>query len=303
MAYTGKDFSLAMEKIQDTALRIYNRANKANVPNALIVIELLDMDLDSIVGREMDVELEKLMIQYDAELRAMQSFADISENVIESLIRTDLIVYQNKIKDKISLTFNHMEDSIYNLESFVDFDSFTRNNPVISEYFFEINNSVNKKEELFNLINNVYFDSLYYEVKNTFQSFDLKKKEFESSFGRLKTHLPQASIPQVSTIVSGFYNDVVLADNNIIIGLDYFLIEESKFKPQDIPSFILNRFNPDNLVPITMSVYCSQFNKINPLDNTMISEMLNFGKLYYLLQAILPCEGPHKLIGYSKEEW
>ena len=39
-----------------------------------------------------------------------------------------------------------MEDSIYNLESFVDFDSFTRNNPVISEYFFEINNSVNKKE-------------------------------------------------------------------------------------------------------------------------------------------------------------
>ena len=63
---------------------------------------------------------------------------------------------KNKIKHKVSLTFNHMEDSIYNLESFDDFDSFTKNNPVISEYFFEINNSVNKKEELFNLINNIY---------------------------------------------------------------------------------------------------------------------------------------------------
>ena len=210
---------------------------------------------------------------------------------------------KNKIKNKISLTFNHAEDSIYNFEDFEDFDSFTNNNPLISEYFFEINNSVNKKEELFSLINNIYFDSLYYEVKNTFQSFDLKKKEFENSFARLKTHLPQVSIPQITTIVSGFYNDVVLSDNNIIIGLDYFLNEESKFKPQDIPGFILKRYNPGNLVPITMSVYCSQFNKINPLDNTMISEMLNFGKLYYLLQAIMPCEEPHKLIGYSLEEW
>ena len=122
MAYTGKDFSLAMEKIQDTALRIYNRANKANVPNDLIVKELLDMDLDSIVGREMDVELEKLMIQYAAELRAMQSFADISENVIESLIRTDLIVYQNKIKDKIDVMRKLMIESVIGDLSVSDFE-------------------------------------------------------------------------------------------------------------------------------------------------------------------------------------
>ena len=122
MAYTGKDFSLAMEKIQDTALRIYNRANKANVPNDLIVKELLDMDLDSIVGREMDVELEKLMIQYASELRAMQSFADISENVIESLIRTDLIVYQNKIKDKIDVMRKLMIESVIGDLSVSDFE-------------------------------------------------------------------------------------------------------------------------------------------------------------------------------------
>ena len=123
MAYTGKDFSLAMEKIQDTALRIYNRANKANVPNNLIVKELLDMDLDSIVGREMDVELEKLMIQYASELRAMQSFADISENVIESLIRTDLIVYQNKIKDKIDVMRKLMIESVIGDLSVSDFEN------------------------------------------------------------------------------------------------------------------------------------------------------------------------------------
>ena len=112
MAYTGKDFSLAFEKVQDTALRIYNRANKANVPNDLIVKELLDLDLDSIIGREMNPELERLMIQYASELKSMQSFADISENVIESLIRTDLIVYQNKIQDKIDVMRKLMIESV-----------------------------------------------------------------------------------------------------------------------------------------------------------------------------------------------
>lgn len=112
MAYTGKDFSLALEKVQDTALRIYNNANKANLSNDVIVKELLDLDLDNIIKKDMDVELEKLMIQYASELRAMQSFADISENVIESLIRTDLIVYQNKIKDKIDVMRKLMIESV-----------------------------------------------------------------------------------------------------------------------------------------------------------------------------------------------
>ena len=112
MAYTGKDFSLAFEKVQNNMLRIYSKANKANVPNDLIVKELLDMDLNSIVGREMDAELERLMIQYASELKSMQSFADISENVIESLIKTDLIVYQNEIQDKIDVMRKLMIESV-----------------------------------------------------------------------------------------------------------------------------------------------------------------------------------------------
>jgi hypothetical protein len=112
MAYTGKDFSLAFEQVQDTVLKIYNRANKAQLSNDLIVKELLDLDLDQIVGNQMNGELEKLMTQYASELKAMQSFADISENVIDSLIKTDLIVYQNKIKDKIDVMRKLMIESV-----------------------------------------------------------------------------------------------------------------------------------------------------------------------------------------------
>ena len=123
MAYTGKDFSLAFEKVQDTILKIYNQANKSNVSNDLIVKELLDLDLDTVIEKDMNVELNKLMTQYATELKTMQSFADISENVIDSLIKTDLIVYQNKIKDKIDVMRKLMIESVIGDISINEFES------------------------------------------------------------------------------------------------------------------------------------------------------------------------------------
>ena len=210
---------------------------------------------------------------------------------------------ENKTKDVIQLSFVNKEDTLYRIKSFQKFQQFIKNNPVISSQFLESNKSILKDQQLYSLINNVYFDSLYFQVKNTFGSFEEQKKEIEQSFSRLKKFLPSIKNPTITTIISGFYNDIVVTDNNIIVGLDYFLEPGSKYKPQDIPKYILNRYNPNSIVPMIMSVYCSQFNQINNLDQTMISEMLSFGKLYYLLSSILPCVPPHSIIGYTKEEW
>ena len=110
--YTGEQFNIAIQKLQDSVIKIYNKANKANVPNDVIVKELLDLDLNQAVGKQINGQLELLMTQYALELKNMQSFADISETVIESLIRTDLIVYQNKIKDKIDVMKKLMIESV-----------------------------------------------------------------------------------------------------------------------------------------------------------------------------------------------
>ena len=210
---------------------------------------------------------------------------------------------ENKIKNKIKLSFLKKEDIVSNLKSFEEFDGFINQNPILARRFFETQNSISKKQKLFTLINNVYFDTLYTEVKKTFGSFDNQKEEFQNAFTRLIKQLPHIRPPKITTIISGFYNDVVVTEKEIIIGLDYFLESDSKYKPKDIPEYILKRYNPSNLVPMTMSVYCSQFNKINLEDQTMLAEMLNFGRLYFLLESILPCVPPNKIIGYTKEEW
>ena len=70
----------------------------------------------------------------------------------------------------------------------------------------------------------LFYNNSSLKFKKTYLDFNSKKKEFEDSFTRLKVILPQVNIPKITTIVSGFYNDVVVVDNNIIIGLDYLMM-------------------------------------------------------------------------------
>ena len=74
-------------------------------------------------------------------------------------------IEKNEINEVIRLPFINKEDTIYRINSFQNFQNFTKNNPLISSQFFESDNSQIKEQKLYSLINNIYFDSLYFQVK------------------------------------------------------------------------------------------------------------------------------------------
>ena len=86
--------------------------------------------------------------------------------------------------------------------------------------------------------------------------------------------------PKINILVSGFYHDVEVDKNNITIGLEYFLEENNKYKPKDLPSYILERYTPDHISSTILTTYLSQFNLMDQGDESMINEMIVFGKLY-----------------------
>ena len=88
-----------------------------------------------------------------------------------------------------------------------------------------------------------------------------------------------------------------------MIGLDYFLPKTNKYKPRDLPSYILDQYTPDHINAISLSTYLSQFNLINESDLTMINEMISFGKLYYIVSKILPCTEQRIILGYSQKQY
>ena len=45
-----------------------------------------------------------------------------------------------------------------------------------------------------------------------------------------------------------------------------------------------------------------RFNKFNPADQSMLSEMVSYGKAYYFAKAMVPCAADSVLIAYTAEE-
>ncbi|WP_339904542.1 gliding motility lipoprotein GldB, partial [uncultured Cyclobacterium sp.] len=119
---------------------------------------------------------------------------------------------------------------------------------------------------------------LYQEVQKYFGDLSTIKKDLEIAFAGIKYHYPKYKIPSIYTFVSGFGTDLIVSDEVIIIGLDYFLPNDHKFQPVDLPNYILRRYNSAHLVPMIITAISTQFNKTKLADNSLLAEMIFYGK-------------------------
>jgi len=162
---------------------------------------------------------------------------------------------------------------------------------------------LDKVANAFTLIDNVYFDSLYNDVNTHFENPLNLFYPLDNSFTKFNQQSNYKLSPNITILISGFFNDVIVDKENIVIGLDYFLPKTNKYKPRDLPSYILDRYSPEHINSISLSSYLSQFNLINESDLTMINEMISFGKLYYVVSKLLPCTEQRIILGYSEKEF
>ncbi|MDX5437438.1 MAG: gliding motility lipoprotein GldB, partial [Pontibacter sp.] len=120
----------------------------------------------------------------------------------------------------------------------------------------------------------------------------------------IKYYYPEYHVPQVKTFVTGLGtlgNDLYVTDSMIVFGIDYFIGPKAIYRPQAY-DYILNRYEPDKMVPAAMLLLSNRFNKTNFPDRTLLSEMIGMGKAYYFVESVLPCVPEAKIIFYSEKE-
>lgn len=95
----------------------------------------------------------------------------------------------------------------------------------------------------------------------------------------------------------------MVTDSLVIIGLDYFLGENAKYKP-NMYDYILRRYNKDFIVPsvVLLMGISEKFNKTNMQDKTVLADMLAYGKAYSFTKRMMPCSPDSVLIGFTKRE-
>jgi hypothetical protein len=127
------------------------------------------------------------------------------------------------------------------------------------------------------------------EDEKYYGDFSDVTSELETMFKYLKNYYPTYSIPTINTVVTGFrFNqDFSFSDSLIVISTDYFLGKKASYKP-DLYAYMLSRYQKPYIVPMIGLALSSKYNEFDTKDESMLSNMIFYGKAHYFLERIMP---------------
>lgn len=205
---------------------------------------------------------------------------------------------------QISVTIERWDQDLFRLEGKEQVAEFLKEHLLYSEQFLHIDQYPHDSiavNYLHAFLNNPGSSILKEEISKVFGDLGHLQDELERAFRYLGYYYPNAKIPQVYTAVTGFAgNDLLVSDSAVIVGLDYYLGEDATYRPLEFPQYILKRYRPEYIVPSTILLLSTGLNKTQLEDNSMLAEMIYYGKAYYFSKQILPNTADSLLIGYSR---
>lgn len=205
---------------------------------------------------------------------------------------------------RLSVKVNRLEQELFSLKNRDEVKRFLEKNKLISAQFLsfppETPDSA-KIDQLYALISNPELRLLYRETQQQFGDFSQYATQLEDAFRHVKYYYPDFKAPAVHTIVTGFGNDMFVSDSLVVIGLEYYLGDSASYRP-NVPQYLLKRFRPEYIVPNVLLLVSKQYNQTARSDNTLLSDMLFYGKSYEFASYMLPDTPDSLIVGYSGEQ-
>lgn len=149
-------------------------------------------------------------------------------------------------------------------------------------------------------------DSLNQKLKiNVADKIDttLFRKNLSEAFKHYKYYFPEKEIPVVYTCISGFHQSVVTSEKLIGISLDKYLGANSRYYIQlGLPLYKRRNMHPEKIVPDMMYAWAITEWPKNDNANSLLSQMIQEGKMFYFLDAMLPDLSDTLKIGFTKKQ-
>lgn len=158
-------------------------------------------------------------------------------------------------------------------------------------------------EQLVQLFQNKHLVTFNEETQRKFGDFKSVEIELGLFFKHIKYHYPAFVAPEVNTVFTGFHfeKDLFVSDSLVVISLDYFLGNGAKFRPPYF-NYFLDRYQPEYILPMIALGVSSKFNEVNMQDETMLSNMIFYGKAMYFTKTMLPCTADSLITMYSAQQ-
>lgn len=204
----------------------------------------------------------------------------------------------------VHVTFERLESELFAAQSQAEIENFLETNPAFASLFLDAAEYPSLEilaDKIFKLTSDPFVDTLYNEAISEFSDFSTVEERVTDAVGRIKTLVPDMKDITIQTAVTGLYKDLYISDTLVIIGLDFFIGDDASYPPMNIPQYILDRYNKEHL-PVTIVKFLSGSLVSKGKNETLISEMIDFGKTYYLLSRLMPCTPDSLIIGYSPKQ-
>ena len=149
-----------------------------------------------------------------------------------------------------NLNVKRLEQRLFESKSVDDVVQFLTENPDIARHIFYVDEYPDKAmlaDRIFGLIKEPSIDTLYWESVDAFDAHEEKLiGNLEQAFAIFNYFYPDAPVPELKTIVTGLYHDLYISDEQLIVGIDYFIGPDATYRPNDIPEYILERYTYDH---------------------------------------------------------
>ncbi|UZD21396.1 gliding motility lipoprotein GldB [Algoriphagus halophytocola] len=203
----------------------------------------------------------------------------------------------------LTLKIDRLEQDFFSAKSVEEFNYLLEAHPEFAKEYLQMD-LYTSQDSLASELLAIHQDSamqiLADSVAGSFPDISDVEHELENAFKAIKYYFPEFQVPKVYTFVSGFNSDLVVTDELIVIGLDYFLPPTHSFQPE-LPRYMAERYDKPYIVPMIVLAVSARFNETNPADNTLLAEMIYYGKSYHFTKAIMPCTSDQFIIGYTPE--
>ncbi|CAM3363890.1 hypothetical protein [Aquirufa ecclesiirivi] len=212
----------------------------------------------------------------------------------------------------IQLDIQRLDQTIANSTTEKQIDSILRKHPEVLQAYFSVgtNRSVELAKNFFALFQNPALKKFYEQSQQqAFFGGKILENELQAAFQEIKNEFPQAKIPKIRTVFTGFgavgnfkTQHLVVSDTLIIIGLDYFMGKKGLYLPQNVYDYQLRRLEPRAIVGQILLLYAGYFNQHDAENATMLSDMIWYGKSYAFAKKMAPALADSLLFGYTQTE-
>lgn len=204
----------------------------------------------------------------------------------------------------VELDFVALDEQMRAAKDTMEMVAILKANPSIKAHFSSIPEFVDdttRAASMMAMLAHPSYDSVLQDMDAQYGDYTSLKEELSKAFRHIKYYYPEFRVPKVRTVLSGLYNGLYVSDSLVMIAPDYFLGEEATHQPQTY-DYLKKRLIKEHIVPTIVRNYSNYFNPTMVGDQTMLAEMIDFGKAYYFTKAMLPCYDDKYIIQYTAEE-